>query len=495
MTEKTIPESPSLKKEIKTRQFFSLSFGAIIGVGWIMVLGDWLEIAGPLGAMTGFLGGMIVMMVVGICYAELASLLPVTGGEVAYAYEIFGIKPSYAIGWLLCLAYIAVTSFEAISIGWILGILFPGTRGGVLYTMAGENVYLGSLLLGIGGMALLIYLNYRGIKSAAIFQEIFTYGLLALSLLFIGAGIFWGRFDNLTPLFSKTGTAPVIGGILAIFITAPNWYAGFNVIPQTMEEKAPGASLRLVVQMILLSIFIAGLFYVGLIFSASMATPWKGLLPLELPAAGAFEAALQSPLLAKVVLLAGLCGMITTWNTVIICSSRIIFTLGRAHIIPPVYGRIHPRFGSPSFTILFVGVVGTLGSFLGRSALLPIINVSSTCLALAFFFTCLGVIKLRKRLPHQNRPFRVPGGKTTAGIGVGICLFIFFYSIYQPFKDSGGAFPMEWGILIFWSSLGIVFWMTVKKIRSDVSEAERRRLILTGAVQVEKSDKNIADQP
>ena len=131
MAENTIPESPSLKKEIKIRQFFSLAFGAIIGVGWIMVLGDWLEIAGPLGAMTGFFGGMIVMMVVGICYAELASLLPVTGGEVAYAYEIFGIKPSYAIGWLLCLAYIAVTSFEAISIGWILGILFPGTRGRV----------------------------------------------------------------------------------------------------------------------------------------------------------------------------------------------------------------------------------------------------------------------------------------------------------------------------------------------------------------------------
>ena len=103
--------SGSLGKEIKARHFFSLAFGCIIGVGWIIVLGEWLEIAGPLGAILGFAIGALVMMIVGLCYAELASMLPVSGGEVAYAYEIFGAKSSYAIGWFLALAYISVTSF------------------------------------------------------------------------------------------------------------------------------------------------------------------------------------------------------------------------------------------------------------------------------------------------------------------------------------------------------------------------------------------------
>lgn len=471
---------PELKKEIKARHFFSLAFGAIIGVGWIMVLGDWLDIAGPLGAIIGFAGGIAVIIIVGLCYAELASLFPVAGGEVAYVYEIFGLKPSFVIGWFLVLAYTAVTSFEAISVGWIVGILFPNTKGISLYMVGGDHIFLGSLILGIGGMICLTWLNIRGLKAAAVFQEVLTYGLLLLSVIFIGAGLIWGKTDNLVPLFSKVGPGAVIAGILAIFMTTPNWLAGFNTIPQTIEEKSPGTPLKRVAGMILLSIFIAGCFYLLVILSASMATPWKRLLSLELPAVGAFEAAFRSPLLGKVVLLAGLCGMITTWNTVFICSSRIVFALGRAHIIPPVFRKIHPQNGSPYLAVLFIGTIGTMGAFLGRQAILPIVNVSSSCFALAFLFTCMGVIKLRRQRPEYPRLFRVPGGMVTAFIGIICCLFILLLSLYQPYRMAKGAFPIEWGIILFWSVLGISSWIFARKVRSEVSEPERRRLILAG---------------
>jgi len=488
LTEKKKAAFQELKKEIKTRQFFSLAFGAIIGVGWITVLGEWLGLAGPLGAMIGFAAGTFVIVIVGLCYAELASLIPVAGGEVAYTYEIFGLKASFIIGWFLALAYIAVTSFEAISIGWILGILWPQTKGQAMYMVGGDPVFFGSLIIGIGGMIGLTWINYRGMKSAALFQEIFTYGLIILSAIFICAGLIWGKTGNLAPLFSKSGIGPITGGILAIFMTAPNWLAGFNVIPQTMEEKAPGIAVKRVAGMILLSIIIAGCFYVLVILSASMATPWKKLLALDLPAAGAFEAAFHSPLLGKIVLLAGLCGMVTTWNILFICSSRILFALGRAHIIPPVLSRIHPLFGSPSLALVFVGCVGTLGAFLGRKAILPIVNVTSSCFALAFFSTCLGVMKLRLQNREYRRQFRIPGGKATAAVGLLFCLFILGLSLYQPYLLAKGMFPIEWGFIIVWSFLGMVFWVLARRVRSDISEPERRRLILVGLEITGKSD-------
>jgi len=335
-------------------------------------------------------------------------------------------------------------------------------------------------------MVLLTYLNYRGLKSAAIFQEVFTYGLLIFSLVFFSAGIIKGKISNLVPLFSKTGTGPILGGILAIFMTVPNWLAGFNIIPQTMEEKAPGTSIKMAVRMILLSIGMAGCFYILVILSSSIAMPWKRILPLELPAAGAFEAAFHSPLMAKVVLFAGFCGMVTTWNPVFIGCSRIIFALGRARIIPPVFSKVHGVFGSPFVSVIFVGIIGSFAPFLGRSAILPIVNVSSSCFALAFLLTCLGVIRLRRIRPEQSRPYRVPGGNLTAGLGFLSCLFMLFLSIYQPYVSSKGSFPLEWGFMLFWAILGIVFWFMARKIRVQVSEEERRSLILGGSAPLDK---------
>ncbi len=471
----------TLRKEISVSQFFTLAFGAIIGVGWVVVLGEWLNQAGPLGAILAFVGGGLVMMLVGLCYAEMASLLPVSGGEVVYAYELYGVKTCFATGWFLALAYISVTAFEAVSVGWIASVLVPGIQGVSLYTSRGESVHLGGLLLGLGGMALLSWLNYRGARSAAIFQDVLTYGLIILSVVFISAGIMWGQAANLEPLFQRGGAGPAWRGILAVLVTAPFWYAGFNVIPQVMEERAPTTSLRLAGQMILLAIGIAALFYSLVILACSMTMPWEKLLALELPAAGAFEAAFGSTALAKAVLGAALLGLVTTWNTVFISASRVLFALGRARIISAALARVHPDFGSPTRAVLLVGGVASGGLFLGRSAIIPIINVAGTCLAFAFFLTCLGVIKMRRTRPNQPRPYRVPGGTATACVAAAGALFMVCFSLYQPYLNARGTFPLEWILLLGWAIVGALFWALAHKIRDTVSESERRELILRGA--------------
>ncbi len=87
-----------LEKGIKLRHYFVLGFGCIVGVGWVVVLGEWLEQAGPLGALLGFAGGGSLMIIVGLCYGEMATMFPVAGGEIAYTYEIYGVKTSFLVG-------------------------------------------------------------------------------------------------------------------------------------------------------------------------------------------------------------------------------------------------------------------------------------------------------------------------------------------------------------------------------------------------------------
>lgn len=476
------PETaPRLSQEIRASHFFALGFGTIIGVGWVIVLGEWLTQAGPLGAILAFAAGGAVMMLVGLCYAEVSTLLPVSGGEVAYAYEIYGPKACFAAGWSLTLVYVAFTTFEAVSLGWVLGTLLPGSEGPTLYTLWGAPVRLGSLLLGLGGMGLLTYLSYRGTKEAASFQSALTWALIASSAVFIGAGLLRGEMVNLEPYFQRGRSGSIWGGILAVFVTTPVWYGGFNVIPQVMEERSPGTALRSVGRVILFSIAAAGFFYCLIILASTLVRPWPALVKLELPAAGAFRAAFRSPWAANLVLVAALLGLVTTWNAVLVAASRVLFALGRARIISPVFGDIHPRFHTPHRALLFVFVVASGGVFLGRSVILPIVNMGATCFAFAYLLTALGVIRLRETRPGQERPCRVPGGKATAAVTVLVCLFMFLLSLYQPYESTQGVLPLEWILLLGWIVLGTLFWVLADGVRKQVGEAARRKLILGNA--------------
>jgi APA family basic amino acid/polyamine antiporter len=481
MSHELAAEPRQLSRAISGSEFFALGFGTIIGVGWVIVLGDWLRQAGPLGAMLAFVAGGLVMTVVGLCYAELATLLPVSGGELAYAYEAYGVKACFATGWALALVYTAFTAFEAVSLAWVLGALLPGIQGPTLYVSRGEPVGLGSLLLGLGGMALFTHLNFRGAKSAARTQKILTYTKIAVSVLFIVAGIVGGAAVNLEPLFAERNGWR---GVLAVFLTTPVWFGGFNVIPQAMEERAPGTSLRTVGHLIIVSLGLAAAFYCLIILASSMTTPWQSLLTMDLPAAGAFERGLRSALLAKVVLLAALLGLIATWNAVFFAAARVLFALGRARIIHPSFGAIHPVYGSPANAVLFVGAVGACAVFIGRSAIIPIVNVGSTCLAGAFLLTCLAMIRMRRRKPDHSRPYAVPGGTWTAGVAVFFCLGILALSLYQPYADTLGSVPLEWIFLGLWIVIGMLFWRFAHRGREAVSTQERRRLILGDATGV-----------
>jgi basic amino acid/polyamine antiporter, APA family len=454
-----------LQQAMGASQLFTLALGAIVGISWIVLLGDWLNRAGPLGATIAFGCGALVNALVGVCYAELATVLPVSGGEVAYAYRIFGVRTAFSVGWALTLIHIAVISYMALGAAWIIGFLLPDIKGPVLYTFGGAAVYSGSTTVALASVQALSYLNYRGLRTASAFQDVLTYGKLGICVLFIAAGLICGHVANLFPLFRTSGSGVAWRELFGVFVTTLWFYGGFSNIPQVMGERAASTRLADAGRMITLSIGVAGAFYCLLIISAALAVPWQGLVNKELPTAAAFRGAFGSNFFEKAVLLAGLSGAFTSANASLIAATRILFSLGRTRLIGAQFAVIHGSFGSPHVAIVFVGLAASLLVFLGRSGIIPIVGVGSTCYALSYGITCMGVIRTRKARPHMYRPYRVPGGIFTARLAT-LCVFaMLVLAVYQPYERAKDSFPLEWAILLVWGLMGILVWRIGRKGR------------------------------
>lgn len=469
---------PRLKREIGGFGFFALAFGSMIGVGWITALGGWFEQAGPVGAILAFAAGGTLMLVIGLCYAEVTPMLPVTGGEVAYAYKAYGTSKAFIIGWSLAFGYLSVSAFEAISVGLVLSFLFPQIDVFPLYEIAGSTVYASHLLLAFVFTGFITAINYFGVGIASRVQVVLTILFLLCAGLFVFSGIASGEIANLAPYFgdSALGTGG-LAGALAVFVTVPFWYVGFDTIPQAAEERRENSPLNRLGLYVILAIIGSTIFYIAVILGAGMTAPWRSIVGEDLPTAAAFSSAFESQLLVKLVLVAGLIGLLTSWNGFFLAGSRVLFSLGRGRIIHASFGETHPQYGTPTRAVIFSGLVTFVSAWLGRGAIIAFVDVGSFCIALAFLGVALSLIQLRKRFPDLERPYRMPGGNVLAYIAAGGSLFILAVMLI-PASPSVLVWPLEWMILGALSATGLVFWFGARRYRQRVSEEERARLIL-----------------
>lgn len=467
----------TLGRNIGVWGFFSLAFGSMIGVGWVTAMGGWLDAAGPAGAIIAFLVGGGLMLFIGLCYAELTPMMPVAGGEVAYAYRASGTGASFLVGWFLAFGYLSVSAFEAISVGTVVAYLFPAVDVLPLYEVAGFQTYAGHLVLAVVFTGLITLVNYLGVRWAAGLQIVLTVTFLALTLAFVSAGISGGSAANARPLFVTGGAMTVFGGIAAVFATAPFWFVGFDTIPQGAEEAEVGLPPRRLGALILTSIVGATLFYALVIFAVSRATPWTEITGARLPTADAFAGAFGSDLMVNVVLAATLVGLLTSWNGFFLAGSRVLFALGRGRIVPSWLGRAHPRFETPSNAILLAGAVTLGGALLGRGAMLSFVDVGSFCIAVAFLGVARSAIELRRREPDAPRPYVMPGGLTVPVVALVGSLFILGVMVV-PGSPGMLTWPLEWIILGAFVALGGVLWVLGRERREATSEELRRHLVL-----------------
>ncbi len=471
-------QRPELKRAIGGVGFFALAFGSMIGVGWITALGGWFEQAGPLGAMAAFAAGGTLMLVIGLCYAEVTPMLPVSGGEVAYAYKAHGTRSAFVIGWFLAFGYLSVSAFEAISVGLVTSYLFPGIDVWPLYEIAGSTVYASHLVLALVSTGFITAINYYGVDIASKVQVALTALFLLCAVVFVTAGVTNGDVANLEPLFGDaTLGAGGLAGALAVFVTVPFWFVGFDTIPQAAEERREGSSLRRLGIYVVLAILGSTAFYIAVILGAGMAGPWRGIVGEQLPTAAAFESAFESDTTVRLVLVAGLIGLFTSWNGFFLAGSRVLFALGRGRIVHAAFGETHPRYGTPARAVLFSGVVTFAAAWLGRGAIVAFVDVGSFCIALAFLGVALSLIRLRKAFPDLERPYRMPGGRVLAYVAAAGSVFILGVMLF-PGSPSMLVWPLEWAILGVLTVTGIAFWLGAAVYRRGVSEEDRARLIL-----------------
>jgi APA family basic amino acid/polyamine antiporter len=486
-------ERPELRKSVGRLGFFALAFGSMIGVGWVTALGDWLGDAGPIGASLAFVFGSALILAIGLCYAEVCSMLPVAGGEVAYAYRAFGTSKAYGVGSFLAFGYLAVSVFEAISVAKVFGYLIPGIDHWPLFEINESTVYGSQILLSAVTTGLITWINYRGVESAARVQValVVLFGLATLAFLF--AGFLGGDLANLEPGFGAdvaledgvTTVAPfglgaAFAGLGMVFVTAPFWFVGFDTIPQAAEEAHEAVTPRALARLIVVSIVGAACFYILVILAVGMSAPWTELVAHlvegDLVAAKAFEEAFGSPLLADLVLIAALLGLFTSWNGFFLAGSRVLFALGRGRLAPPGFGRTHARFGTPSVAVGFAGVFTFVGACLGPGALGVFINVGSFCMSLAFFGVTFSTMRLRRSAHDLERPFRAPGGRalpTFASLGAALIVL----AMVLPFSPASLS-SLEWIVLGAVVALISAGWLLAGGVRRGTPEAERAHLIL-----------------
>lgn len=436
---------------------FALAIGCIVGSGWVVVLGEWLHAAGPGGAILGFAISGLAMLSIAAAYAEVTARVRRTGGDYVFAREAFGDRLAFAVGWFNLLFLVAVTAFEGTALYWVLSTLVPHIRGPDIYRLLGHTETAGAIVVGVGGAALLALINYRGTMLSARFQVAVTGSFLLLAALVVLIAAWHGAPAHLEPLLGPSAPDLPWVGIMWLVATSPFFLNGFQAVPQVIEERADGVSMRLVARAMYAAVIGATLFYIAIILACSMAMPWQDLVGMDLPAARAVEHLLPGRALFIALLAAAAISVIKIWNGIVVWAARLVLALARDGFLPSGLAFVHPRFGTPSRALLVVAFANVLGVLLGRGALIPLLNVTSTCVAFTLVTSTAAAWRLRRSAPAVAEPdYLAPGGRWTLALGMVSAIGMTVFAIAEPLLGQNRRLPLEWALLGGWATLGIV---------------------------------------
>src|SRR5213594_92179 len=155
---------PALHGSLSTIEYFTFGFGTMIGVGWVVLMDDWLMRGGPLGGILGYLLGGLLLFPIAHTYGRLVQRIQDAGAEIAYTEDVMPASVSFAAGWTMVLSYAIVCPWEAVATGNLLARVFPSLNTYQLYVVAGSPIYAPRVAVGLALTALIVFVNYRGIK-------------------------------------------------------------------------------------------------------------------------------------------------------------------------------------------------------------------------------------------------------------------------------------------------------------------------------------------
>jgi basic amino acid/polyamine antiporter, APA family len=419
-----------LKRTLGSFDLIMLGIGCIIGPGLFSITGiAAADHAGPAIAIA-FVIAAIGCALAGLCYAELAAMIPIAGSAYTYAYATMGELAAWIIGWDLILEYAIGAS--TVSISWSaylvsllqeFGIHLPSAILASPWqpvSLPNGSVEYGLINLPAAAIVMIISLILIvGIKQSALFNSLMVIIKVSVVLAFIGVGFLYINYDNYVPFlppntgtFGEFGISGLIRAAGILFFA----YIGFDAVSTAAQEaKQPQKSVPIGM---LGSLAISTLLYIlfGLVLT--------GIVPYtELNVAAPVALAIdKTPFdwlqwLVKVAILAGLTSVILV---LLLGQSRILFAMARDGLLPKTFSQIHPRFHTPWLTnlalMLFVGLFGAF------APIWTVGSMTSIGTLLAFCIVCFGVLILRYVEPELPRPFRTPLVPFVPIAGILVCL-------------------------------------------------------------------------
>ncbi len=379
------PKKSEFDKVLSMWDILVIAFGAMIGWGWVVSTGDWIDRGGVIGAMLGFVIGGVMIFFVGLTYAELTAAMPQCGGEHVFSHRAMGPWGSFVCTWAIIFGY--------------------------LYTVDGFQIYATWLVTAMACAVVITALNIVGTKTAANLQTVLTVIIGAAGILLIVGSLFSGSPSNLEgQMFVGNTGGERFNAILRVALTTPFFFIGFDVIPQAAEEIS--GSLRKIGTMLILSIVLAVTFYALVIFAVGYVLNSSELAASVASASGlvtadAMAKAFHSTVMAKVVIVGGLCGIVTSWNSFLIGASRAMYSMAKSYMIPPMFGKLHPKHKTPVNALLLIGGISVLAPLLGRSMLVYAMDAGNFACCTAYCMVALSFIILRRKEPDMDRPYKI----------------------------------------------------------------------------------------
>jgi APA family basic amino acid/polyamine antiporter len=462
----------TLKRALTARHLVMLGIGAVIGAGIFVLTGTAAaQFAGP-ALVVSFLMAGFACALAGLCYAEFAAMLPVSGSAYSYSYATLGEVVAWFVGWNLVLEYLFAAS--TVAVGWsgyfneMLNMLssltgmhlaLPPALASAPFTFneAGHLVTTGTLinLPAILIVAAISWLCYRGITQSATVNAIIV-GIKVIVILLFLVVMFhyinpqlWHPFIPANEGGSKFGWSGVIRGATLVFFA----YIGFDAVSTAAgEAKNPQRDMPIG---ILGSLFVCTLLYIAMAATLTGVAPFR-LLNTPEPVATALNYVLGNAVagstasyvlgsLKVLVVFAALAGLSSVVLVMLMGQPRIFYAMSRDGLIPKALGKVHPKHRTPYIGTLLVGVVAAILAGLFPVDVLG--DLVSMGTLLAFATVCIGVLVLRRTRPELPRAFRVPLPWLICPLGAATCLFLFWQ-----------AFEVRWWLILGWTAIGFLIY-------------------------------------
>ena len=442
------------KKAMRPIDVWGLALGAIIGWGCFVLPGSsFLPKAGPLGTAAGMFIGAALIIVIALSYGYLIRQFPVSGGEFIYTKQAFGKRNAFVCGWGMILAYWSLIPLNATALALICQYMFPGiVRQGLLYEIAGWEVYAGEVVLASAFIVIMALINIRGIKQAAWIQTAISLTLVGCILIITFFVMSISDWSNLAPGFPEG--RHWWKGVFSIVAMAPWAFIGFDCIPQSAEEY--NFSHKKSTTIMILAVLIAAILYICVCTVTAVGMePWQDLLAgrHQWPTGLVVRNTLG---LAGFIALgvAMFCAVVSGMNAFYISTSRLMYAMAKEGSLPKWFEHISPKHGTPKNAILFTMAASLFAPWFGREILNWIVDMTSVGAAIVFAYTTASAAIIAHR--QGNRKYVI--------FGIIGCIFsIFFLSLLIIPGMPGYLSFQSRVILVAWIAIGFLFYMIIRK--------------------------------